>query len=56
MEQNVELHGFVAAGENCIFKKGCRVENCIIWDNGIVEEGASLENSIVGEGWVVDAL
>lgn len=54
-EEGVEFHGFVSTGENCIFKKGCRLENCVVWDNAIIEEGSYHRNSIIGRGWVVNA-
>jgi NDP-sugar pyrophosphorylase family protein len=55
MEEGVKLRGFVSAGENCLLKKRCQIENCVIWDNTIVEEDAIIKNSIIGEGWFVDA-
>lgn len=54
MEDGVELKGFVSAGRNCILKKGCRVENCIIWDNATIAERASFKNAIIGSGWAVN--
>jgi NDP-sugar pyrophosphorylase family protein len=54
MEEGVALQGFVSAGENCLLRQGCCVENCIIWDNAVVEEGRVVKNSIIGNGWAVN--
>jgi len=53
-EDGTELKGFVSAGRNCVLKKGCRMENCIIWDNVTIAEHAVFKNAIIGNGWVVD--
>ena len=52
--EDVSFSGYVSAGKGTVFKKGCSVENCILWDNAVIEEKAVIKNSIVGEGWIVD--
>jgi len=52
--EGVEFTGYVSAGRNAVFKKGCRVENCIVWDNAVIEEKAVIKNSVIGKGWIVD--
>jgi len=53
VEQGAELSGFVAAGKNCIIKRGCRIHDCIIWDGTTVDGGASLSSAVIGPGWAV---
>ncbi len=53
--EDVELQGFISAGNNCIVPRGCILENCIIWDNVAIEEKASFKDAIIGNGWVVHA-
>jgi ADP-glucose pyrophosphorylase len=50
----VEFSGFISAGRDSVFKKGCRIENCVVWDNAVVEENAVIKNSVIGKGWIVD--
>ncbi len=52
--EGVEFSGYVSAGRDAVFKKGCRIENCIVWDNAVVEEKAVIKNSVIGKGWIVD--
>ena len=52
--EGVEFSGYVSAGRGAVFKKGCRMENCIVWDNAVVEEKAVIKNSVIGKGWIVD--
>lgn len=47
------LGGFISAGKNCLFRQGCRLENCIVWDNVTIGEGAAFQNAIIGKGWEV---
>lgn len=54
IEDCVEFSGFVSSGRNAVFEKGCRVENCIVWDNAVVEEKSVIKNSVIGKGWIVD--
>jgi len=54
IDEDVELSGYVSAGRDAVFKKGCRVENCIVWDNAVIEENAVIKNSIIGKGWIVN--
>ena len=53
IEQGAVVRGFLSAGCNCTVAKGCRVENCVLWDNTVIGQGAVLRNAIVGNGWVV---
>jgi NDP-sugar pyrophosphorylase family protein len=55
IEDAVEIRGFVSAGRNCILKKGCHLENCVIWEDAVIEENSVIVNSIAGKGWVVHA-
>lgn len=52
--EGVEFSGFISAGRDSVFEKGCRVENCIVWDNAVVEEESVIKNSVIGKGWIVD--
>jgi mannose-1-phosphate guanylyltransferase len=52
--EGVEFSGFISAGRDSVFKKGCRIENCVVWDNAVVEENAVIKNSVIGKGWIVD--
>jgi mannose-1-phosphate guanylyltransferase len=52
--EDVEFSGYVSAGRDAVFKKGCRMENCIVWDNAVIEEKAVIKNSVIGKGWIVD--
>jgi len=52
--EGVEFSGFVSAGRGAVIKKGCRMENCIVWDNVVVEEKSVIKNSVIGKGWIVD--
>jgi len=52
--EDVEFTGFVSAGRGAVIKKGCRMENCIVWDNVVVEEKSVIKNSVIGKGWIVD--
>lgn len=54
IEADVEFHGFVSAGRNTVFKKGCRIENAVVWDNVVIDENAVVKNAIAGKGWIVD--
>jgi len=50
---DVEIEGFVSAGKNCVVGKGCRLENCVLWDNSVVAQGTSVKNAVVADGMVV---
>ena len=52
--EGVEFSGYVSAGRGAVFEKGCRMENCIVWDNAVIEEKAVIKNSVIGKGWIVD--
>jgi mannose-1-phosphate guanylyltransferase len=52
--EDVELSGYVSAGRDVVFRKGCRMENCIVWDNVVVEEESVMKNAVIGKGWIVD--
>jgi len=52
--KDVLFSGFVSAGRNTVFKKGCRIENAVVWDNAVIGENTVIRNAIVGEGWTVE--
>jgi NDP-sugar pyrophosphorylase family protein len=55
LENNVQLNGFISAGCNCLLKKGCSLENCVIWDNAVINENAVFKNAVIGNGWTAQA-
>lgn len=55
IEDNVKLSENNVIGNNCVIKRGARLENCIIWDNVVIGENVSLDNSIIASNVKIDA-
>jgi NDP-sugar pyrophosphorylase family protein len=45
------LSGFAAIGDSCTIGRGCRLENCIVWDGADIAAGARFASSVIGPGW-----
>jgi NDP-sugar pyrophosphorylase family protein len=50
IEEGVEFSGWACIGKGCLLKKGCRIHNCVLWEEVTVESGASVSESILGKG------
>jgi mannose-1-phosphate guanylyltransferase len=44
----VKFSGWACIGKGCLLKKGCRIQNSVLWEDVIVESGVSVIDSIVG--------
>ena len=50
IEKGVEFSGWACIGKGCLLKKGCRIHNCILWEDVTVESGVFVTESILGDG------
>jgi mannose-1-phosphate guanylyltransferase len=54
VEIGVEFSTWACIGKGCILKKGCRIQNSVLWEEVVVDPGITLSGSIVGDGVRVD--
>lgn len=45
----VEVEGFVVAGENVVIERGCKLSNTVIWDGVKIRENANISETIIAE-------
>jgi mannose-1-phosphate guanylyltransferase len=50
IEKGVQFSGWVCIGKGCLLKKGCRIQNSVLWEDVVVESGVSVSDSILGDG------
>ena len=50
IEKGVEFSGWACIGKGCLLKKGCRIQNSVLWEDVVVETGVSVSDSILGDG------
>jgi len=50
IEEGVEFSGWACIGKGCLLEKGCRIHNCVLWEDVTVESGVSISESILGQG------
>ena len=50
IEKGVEFTGWACIGKGCHLKKGCRIQNSVLWEDVVVETGVSVSDSILGDG------
>jgi mannose-1-phosphate guanylyltransferase len=53
IEKGVEFSGWVCIGRGCHLKKGCHIENSVLWEDVLVEAGGFVSDSIVSNGVTV---
>ena len=50
IEKDVVFSGWACIGKGCLLKKGCRIQNSVLWEDVVVETDLSVFESIVGQG------
>jgi mannose-1-phosphate guanylyltransferase len=50
IEKGVAFSGWACIGKNGLLKKGCHVQNSVLWEDVTVEAGVSVFESIIGQG------
>lgn len=54
IDTRCDLEGFISIGSNCRIETGCRLRNCVIWDNTILPAGTHLDNSVCAQGMIIN--
>lgn len=49
------FEGFLAIGRNCRIEPGCRLRDCVIWDNTSIPAGTKLFNAVCAQGTILNA-